>query len=161
MVSRIADSHQGGNTDRSLQLLVLLTMFCSVAVAASAQSTSQLRGSWRATEGTRVFQGTWTADVNVNTPDLAQGSWTVIEGNRVVLRGTWSAKKDRARWRGTWSALVAPVRPGAPPISGTWQTNIKSSAADTLTDMLQRAAKTQIDGTWRSGRMAGSWSIVR
>jgi len=46
-------------------------------------------------------------------------------------------------------------------MTGTWQANVKDATADTLTDMLQRAAQSQIDGTWRSGVMAGSWSIVR
>jgi len=136
-------------------------MFCAVAAAAASQSTLQLRGSWRATAGTRVFQGAWTADGNANTPDLAQGTWTVIEGNRVVLRGTWSARKERGAWRGAWSALLASARAGSPPMTGTWQANVKDATADTLTDMLQRAAQSQIDGTWRSGVMAGSWSIVR
>ena len=148
---------------RSVLLLIISFAFIIsfAAVGAASQSTPQLRGSWRATAGSRVFQGTWTADANPNTPSLAQGSWTVIEGNRVVLRGTWSAQKERAGWRGTWSAFVAPVRPGAPPISGTWQANIEGSTADTLTDMLHRAAQAQIDGMWRSGGMAGSWSIVQ
>jgi len=108
-----------------------------------------------------VFQGTWTADVNPNTPNVAQGSWTIIEGNRVVLRGTWSAEKVREGWRGGWSALVGAGRAGSPPITGTWQATVKDSTLDTLTDMLQRAAQAQIDGTWRSGGATGSWSIVR
>jgi len=136
-------------------------MFCAVAVAAASQSTLQLRGSWRATAGTRVVQGAWTADVNPTTPNLAQGTWTLIEGNRVVLRGTWSAQKERGAWRGAWSALVGAARAGSPPMTGTWQASVKDSALDTLTDMLQGAAQTQIDGTWRSGGIAGSWSIVR
>src|SRR5262245_15938484 len=104
--------------------ILLLTIVVTVGEAAS-QSTVQLRGSWRATSGERVFQGTWTADVNPKTPNLAQGSWTVIEGNRVVLRGTWAAEKQRAVWRGSWSALMASAPAGSPPITGTWQANVK------------------------------------
>jgi hypothetical protein len=136
-------------------------MFLAAAGDAASQSTLQLRGSWRATAGTRVFQGTWTASLDSKTPNLAQGSWTVIEANRVLLQGTWAAEKERAGWRGAWSALLAPARPGALPITGTWQANIKNSALETLTNMLERTAQGQIDGTWRSGRMAGSWSLVR
>ncbi len=143
-----------------LRLVLLVTIACAAAEAA-AQSTLQLRGSWRATAGTRIFQGTWTADVNPKTPNLAQGSWTLIEGTRVLLRGTWAAEKERAGWRGAWSALVASAPPAAPPMTGTWQANVKDSAGDTLSDMLERVAQAQIDGTWRSGRMAGSWSLVR
>jgi hypothetical protein len=144
----------------TLRLVLLLTISFA-AVGAASQSTLQLRGSWRATAGTRVFQGTWTADVKPNTPNLAQGSWTVVEGNRVLLRGTWAAEKERGGWRGAWSALMASERAGSPPMTGTWQANIKDSTLDTLADMLQRTAEGQIDGTWRSGRMAGSWSLVR
>jgi hypothetical protein len=145
----------------SLRLVLLLAILSATAVAAASQSTLQLRGSWRAAAGTRVLQGTWTADVNPNTPNLAQGSWTVIEGNRVVLQGTWAAERERTGWRGAWSALVASARPGSPPTTGTWQANVKDSTLNTLTDMLQRTAEGQVDGTWRSGRMAGSWSLVR
>jgi hypothetical protein len=141
--------------------LVLVLAISVVAVDAASQSTVQIRGSWRATAGARVFQGTWTADVSPNTPNLAQGSWTVIEGNRVALQGTWAAEKQRTGWRGAWSALVASGRAGSPPITGTWQGNIKDSSIDTLTEMLQRTAQAQIDGTWRSGQMSGSWSLVR
>lgn len=144
----------------TLRLVLLLTISFA-AVEAASQSTLQLRGSWRATAGTRVFQGTWTADVNPNTPNLAQGSWTVVEGNRVLLRGTWAAEKERGGWRGAWSALMASAPAGSPPITGTWQANIKDSRLETLADMLERTAEGQIDGTWRSGRMAGSWSLVR
>ena len=141
--------------------LVLLVMLSLAAVDAASQSTLQLRGSWRATAGSRVLQGTWTADVNPNMPNLAQGSWMLIEGTRVLLQGTWAAEKQRAVWRGSWSALLASARPGSPPITGTWQANVKDSSIDTLTQMLQRTAQVQIDGTWRSGTMSGSWSLVR
>ena len=145
---------------RSLQLLLLLLVFSAAAVAAS-QSSLQLRGSWRATAGTRVFQGTWTADVNRDTPNLSQGTWTIIEGNRVLLRGTWAAEKERAGWRGAWSALVASAPAGSPPMTGTWQATVKDSTINTLTEMLQRTAQGQIDGTWRRGPMAGTWSLAR
>lgn len=145
---------------RSLGLALLLAIVFAAGDAAS-QSTVQLRGSWRAAAGTRIFQGSWTADVKPNAPNLVQGSWTVIEGNRVVLRGTWAAEKQRAVWRGSWSALVASAPAGSTPITGTWQANVKGSSIDTLTQMLERTAEAQIDGTWRSGGMSGSWSLVR
>jgi hypothetical protein len=141
--------------------LFLLTISLAATVAAASQSKLQLRGSWRAAAGTRVLQGTWTADVNPNTPNLAQGSWTVIEGNRVLLQGTWAAERQRAVWRGAWSALVASGRADSPPITGTWQANVKDSGIDTLTEMLKRTAQAQIDGTWRRGQMSGNWSLVR
>jgi hypothetical protein len=93
-----------------LRLVLVLALCFTAALAAGSQSTLQLRGSWRATVGARILQGTWTADVNPNTPNRAQGSWTVVEGNRVLLQGTWAAEKERAGWRGAWSALVASGR---------------------------------------------------
>ena len=143
-----------------LRLVLLLTIAVAVVEAAS-QSTIQLRGSWRATAGARIFQGTWTATLDPKTPNLAQGSWTVIEGSRILLQGTWAAEKQRAVWRGSWSALMASAPAGSPPITGTWQANVKDSSIDTLTQMLQHTAQAQIDGTWRSGGMSGSWSLVR
>jgi hypothetical protein len=144
----------------TLRLLLLLTLSLAAADVA-AQSTLQLRGSWRATAGARIFQGTWDATLDPKTPNLAQGSWTVIEGNRILLQGTWAAERQRTVWRGSWSALMASVPAGSPPITGTWQANVKDSSIDTLTQMLQRTAQAQIDGTWRRGAMSGSWSLVR
>jgi hypothetical protein len=143
-----------------LRLVLLLTIAVAVVEAAS-QSTVQLRGSWRATAGARVFQGTWTATLDPKTPNLAQGSWTVIEGSRILLQGTWAAEKQRAVWRGSWSALRASAPSGSPPITGTWQANVKDSSIDTLAQMLQHTAQAQIGGTWRSGGMTGNWSLVR
>src|SRR4030095_558250 len=122
-VRGLRGSRQTCMTQRSLWLTVLLVVFSAVAAVDASQSTLQLRGSWRATVGTRVFQGTWTAVLDPKTPNLAQGSWTVIEANRVLFEGTWAAEKERAGWRGGWSALVAPARPGAPPMTGAWQAN--------------------------------------
>ena len=139
--------------------VVVVLIVCG-AVSAATQSRAQLRGGWSATAGARVLQGTWTADVDPKTPNLAQGSWTLIEGNRVVLQGTWAAEKERAAWRGTWSALVASGRAGAQPITGTWQANVKDSTVKTLGEMLQRTTQAQIDGTWRRGPASGAWSLV-
>jgi hypothetical protein len=143
----------------SRRLVLLLTL--SLTTAAASQSILQIRGSWRAAAGARIFQGTWTADLNPNTPNLAQGSWTVIDGNRVVLRGSWAAEKQRTGWRGSWSALLATAPAGSPPITGTWQADVKGASIDTLTTMLQRTAQAQIDGTWRSRGQSGTWSLAK
>ena len=145
----------------SFRRVLLLTLLVAITTPADAQSTLQLRGSWRATAGTRILQGTWTATLNPSTRNLAQGSWSLIEGNRVVLQGTWAAEKQRAGWRGAWSALVATARAGSPPITGTWQANVKDATLATLADMLQRTAEGQVDGTWRHGGMSGTWSLAR
>ena len=145
----------------NLRSVLLLTIFVAIAAPAASQSALQLRGSWRATAGTRIFQGTWTATLNPSKPNLAEGSWTVIGGNRVVLQGTWAAEKQRAGWRGAWSALVASAPAGSPPMTGTWQANVKDATLETLADMLQRTAEGQVDGTWRHAGMSGTWSLVR
>jgi hypothetical protein len=141
--------------------LVLLVMMAFGAVfdAAGRQPELELRGSWRATAGTRVFQGTWTASIDPKTANVAQGTWTLIEANRVRLQGTWAADKLRAGWRGTWSAGVA-GRVRSPPMTGTWQADIKDASLKTLVDMLQRTALAQVDGRWRRGQMTGTWSVV-
>lgn len=140
--------------------LMLVTILFVVSITGAAQSAPQLRGSWRATVGARVLQGTWTATLDPKMPNLAQGSWTLVEANRVVLQGTWAAEKQRAGWRGAWSALVATGRAGAAPMTGTWQATVKDAAIATLADMLQRTAQMQVDGTWRSGQRSGGWSLV-
>ena len=140
--------------------LRVVTVLSAVAVTVGAQSAPQLRGSWRATVGARVLQGTWTATLDPKMANLAQGSWTLVEANRVVLQGTWAAEKQGAGWRGAWSALVATGRAGAAPMTGTWQATVKDTATATLVDMLQRTAQVQVDGTWRSGQRSGGWSIV-
>jgi hypothetical protein len=85
----------------------------------------------------------------------------VLDGNRVALQGTWAADKQRTVWRGSWSALLASAPAGSPPLTGTWQADVKGSSIDTLTAMLQRTAQAQLDGTWRSRGQSGSWSLVR
>ena len=92
---------------------------------------------------------------------IAVGDRALIEANHVLLQGTWAAEKERAGWRGTWSALVASARAGSSPTTGTWTAGVKDSTLDTLADMLQRTVQAQIDGTWRRGRTAGTWSLAR
>jgi hypothetical protein len=145
-----------------LALLVMM-VFGAAFDAAVQQPALELRGSWRATANSRVFQGTWTAAIDPKTPNVAQGTWTLIEANRVRLQGTWAAEKLRAGWRGTWSARVASGRVGSPPspsMTGTWQADIKDASLKTLVDMLQRTAQAQVDGTWRRGGMTGTWSLA-
>ena len=145
----------------SVRLVLLVMLAFGVANdAAVRQPELELRGSWRATAGARVLQGTWTASIDPKTPNVAQGTWTLIEGNRVRLQGTWAAEKLRAGWRGTWSARVASGRVGSPAMTGTWQADIKESSLKTLVEMLQRTAQAQVDGTWGRGRMSGTWSVV-
>ena len=140
-------------------VLVVSMAFGAAFDAAVRQPELELRGSWRAAAGARVFQGTWTAAIDPKTPDVARGTWTLIEANRVRMQGTWAAEKARAGWRGTWSARIASGRGGSPPMTGTWQADINDASLKTLADMLQRTAQAPVDGTWRRGRTTGTWSL--
>ena len=78
-------------------VLVVMMAFGAAFDAAVRQPELELRGSWRATAGTRVLQGTWTAAIDPKTPNVAQGTWTLIEANRVRLQGTWAAERGSSR----------------------------------------------------------------
>ena len=147
----------------SVRLFPLLFLLLTIPGGSTpaAQSTIELRGTWRAATGARTFAGSWTATLDAKTPNTARGAWTLIDGNRIALQGTWAAEKQRGVWRGTWSARVAPARANAPMYSGTWQANVKESSILTLVEMLQRAAQAHVDGTWRYGQMAGTWTLAR
>ena len=76
-----------------------------------------LRGVWGATAGTSgTFRGRWWAEIEAS--EAASGSWTLLDdSNRIVLEGTWSARRVNAsakltvpHWQGTWT--LAQVRDG-------------------------------------------------
>jgi len=114
-----------------------------------------LRGTWTATAGpSRIFRGTWTAHVPPETPNIAAGSWMLLDdAGEVSLQGTWSAQKGRAGWRGVWSAEVL----GNRSLHGTWAAATAGWKGRTLREMLEAAAANQISGSWQSGPYAGSW----
>ena len=146
-------------------VLAVLLFTWPVAGQQPQQPAVQLQGSWTASSGSaRAFRGTWNAEVRRETPDTARGSWTVLDaGNRIVLQGTWSARKDGRGWQGSWSAVVVSRAAGrsasGPPISGTWKADSETAATGTLLEMLQRAIDRSVGGTWRSGSLAGQWAI--
>jgi hypothetical protein len=146
----------------SIQLLLLLVLLAPTQAGPrhAQQPDLELRGSWRATSGPRVFEGTWFARINPKTPNRAEGSWTLIAGSRVTLQGAWAAEKNAAEWRGAWSARVASSSAQTPPMTGTWQADVKDSGLKTLADMLQHTSEAQVNGTWRSGQSSGTWSLV-
>ena len=127
-------------------LLVVMMAFGAAFDAAVRQPELELRGSWRATAGSRVLQGTWTAAIDPKTPNGAHGTWTLIEANRVRVQGTWAAEKLPAGWRGTWSARAASGRVGSPPMTGTWQADIKDANLKTLVDMLRMVLRKDAGG---------------
>jgi len=87
----------------------------------------------------------------------------VLNGNRIVLEGTWSAAKSPGGWQGTWSARAwtrqsssGRSTPGRL-YTGTWQAAMRDPKARTLAEMFQRTLEQQIAGSWRSGPLAGHW----
>jgi hypothetical protein len=123
----------------------------------------EIRGAWSATSGARVFFGTWTATLDPDAPDQAQGTWTLLEGRRIVLDGTWAASKAGGAWRGAWSARVASQRGGGdgrPDYTGTWQATIADSAVETLAGMLASTLADDVTGTWRAGAASGGWRLT-
>src|SRR5262245_17181113 len=105
-------------------IIVSLVLVWSVVATQDRPSGAALNGNWLALVGrTLVFQGTWTARLTVETPDTAQGTWSLLDRtNRPVATGTWSAAKAPRSWSGSWQARVhGPDRL----VSGTWQTTVE------------------------------------
>jgi hypothetical protein len=102
------------------------------------------------------LRGTWKAQVPPDRPNLAQGSWTLLdEADQVLLQGTWSAQKARSGWQGTWTARALNGRS----FSGTWKADITALGTKTFKEMLERATENEITGWWRSGSYQGNWRL--
>ena len=134
---------------------VLLASFAAAQERPPNRGTVTWRGIWMATAGpTHSFRGRWWASLLPSTHNAANGSWTLLsDSNRVVLEGTWSAKKSSQGWQGTWSARV---NRGAP-LSGTWSSNVPDITAKTFEDLLKATIDKQVGGFWQTGRMQGNW----
>jgi len=133
---------------------------------APAQGAPRVQhGTWTATDGpTRVFRGTWSAEILSATTDTIRGSWTLLDaGNHIVLQGTWSMTRSGGAWQGTWSARVLTGDPSSGRsvsgrlFSGTWQAAMEDSKGTTLSEMFQRSLGHQIAGSWRTGQRKGNW----
>jgi len=84
------------------------------------------------------------------------------DSNRIVLEGTWSARRVNApakltvpHWQGTWTARAGAGRA----LSGTWQADLAGFSGKTFEDMLKRTVEQQVSGSWRSGRAQGNWRL--
>ena len=141
-------------------LVCLFTLTLMLPLAAQ-QPASSLRGTWTASIGAKpAFQGTWSADVQTNTPNGATGSWTLIDqGRRIVAEGTWSAVKNAGSWSGSWSARILPPggRGGGQVRSGTWRADVQPGGPKTFADLLQSTIEKQFTGAWRSAGLQGRW----
>ena len=143
---------------RVLGSIALLVAF-GLTVSASAQEVPvELRGNWSATAGVnRTFLGTWTARVQADKPNSAEGSWALLnEGGQTLLEGTWAANKTRLGWQGAWTARTLTGQS----LSGTWTADIIGSSSKTFRQMLEATLQKDILGSWRSGREQGRWRLA-
>src|SRR5437899_5623288 len=83
-----------------------------------------------------------------------------FDSNRIVLEGTWSARRVNAsakltvpHWQGTWTARAGAGRA----LYGTWQADLAGFSGKTFEDMLKRTVEQQVSGSWRSGHAQGNW----
>ncbi|HSZ82182.1 MAG TPA: hypothetical protein VLA14_07870 [Polyangia bacterium] len=142
---------------RGATLVLLVVALALGAAARAAAPASTFTGLWSATNHAgQVFRGAWSADVALATPDIALGTWTLVDdrGNP-EMGGTWSARKDPRGWRGAWTARIATSNEL---LSGTWGADDRTLAgAKTFGDLLRRTTERQIAGVWRAGRARGNW----
>ncbi len=139
---------------------VLVFSVLLVSCALAQESRPVLRGVWGATAGASgTFRGRWWAEIEAS--EGASGSWTLLDdSNRIVLEGTWSARRVNAsakltvpHWQGTWTARAGAGRA----LYGTWQADLAGFSGKTFEDMLKRTVEQQVSGSWRSGHAQGNW----
>jgi hypothetical protein len=143
---------------RAAALAVLGLLLATTAARADGPTAAPaLQGVWVATNaGGAVFRGAWVAEVALATPNVALGTWTLVDdrGN-TTLGGTWSARRAPRGWRGAWSARVGA---GNDVLSGTWDADDSTlNGAKTFRDLLARTATKRIAGVWHLGRAHGNW----
>jgi hypothetical protein len=137
--------------------LAILALFLNTRLLSAQANSLLLRGSWSATEGeSRVFWGTWTAEVSADTPNAAQGSWALLnQAGEKLLEGTWAAQKGRAGWQGSWAAQTTQGQS----FSGAWTADESALGNMTFKQMLRKTLEKDITGSWRSGRHGGNWRL--
>ena len=143
---------------RVLGSIAWLMAFGLTVPALAQEPPVEFHGTWSATAGvSRTFSGTWTAQVPLDKPNTAQGSWALLnQGGQAVLEGTWAANKTRLGWQGAWSARTL----AGPSFSGTWTADITGLNGRTLRQMFEWTLQRDILGSWRSGRDQGKWRLA-
>ena len=134
---------------------LVVTLFLS-SCALAQEASPVIQGGWSVTVGfTRVLRGTWTGQASPDKPNLAQGSWAILnETGQILQKGTWSAQKARLGWQGTWTAMAQGRQ-----FSGTWSAEIAEASGKTLKEMLAWTMEKDITGSWRSGHYEGNWRL--
>ena len=142
------------------RLAVLVALLATASARAADDAAPTLRGAWSAKNAAgAIFRGAWTAGVVVASPNVALGTWTLVDDHGVVrLAGTWSARKAPRGWRGAWSARLAVTNQL---FSGTWEADDSTlKGGKTFRDLLARAAAKQVAGVWHMGRAHGTWWLT-
>jgi hypothetical protein len=139
---------------RSWTLLIVLWLFL-YSWAAAQEAAPVVRGTWTATVGpSQVLRGQWAAPLSRDTPNVATGSWTLLnEVGQQVMEGTWSARKSAQGWLGTWTAQTLDGQSR----SGTWKAILPGFTAKTLREMLESTVQKEAAGSWRSSSYQGNW----
>jgi hypothetical protein len=142
-------------------LVACLILATAYAADAGGQARGNLGGigvnTWAARSSTGLtLGGTWTATEDAKTGAVT-GTWTLVDTRgRAVRRGAWSAAKAASGWTGSWRA-VAEGRQGE--YSGTWTASADLKPGARFADMFAKAVETAVSGTFRAGRVSGSWTI--
>lgn len=132
--------------------LILAMLVCLGALG--GQPVPIIHGTWMATVGPReVLHGTWTGHSLPGRPNVAEGSWTLVNAGVVVQAGTWRAAKTHRRWEGSWTGHTMDGRT----LAGTWGAYLEEWNGKTFQDMLERTLQQEVSGWWQSGRDQGNW----
>lgn len=131
----------------------------SVLAAVALQLPPQPRawkGRWVASAGGREVGGTWTAR-DYGDPHESGGRWEVLgQDGRVLLSGTWNARRREAAWSGSWVARV--LNGGA--YDGTWAARLPILPKQPFVEMFELLRKGPVSGTWTESRgRRGTWTL--
>ena len=124
---------------------------------APADARIERAGTWSARSGSGLtLGGTWTA-VPDSTGGAVTGTWTLADaGGGTRATGAWSAAWTPTRRGGAWRAVVA-GRDGE--LAGTFTADVPLDRDAPFADLFARAARAAVGGAWRTGGMAGAWSM--
>lgn len=132
----------------------LLPALLVCACALGGQPAPLIHGTWSATVGpSNVLHGTWAGHGLPDRPNVAEGSWTLVNAGNVVLAGTWRAEKSQRRWEGSWTGRTIDGRS----LAGTWGAYLEAWHGKTFQDLLERTLQQEVSGWWQSGRDQGHW----
>ena len=126
-----------------------------VLVSAFGQEPAQtIRGTWIVTAGhARTLHGTWSGRNLPQQPNVVEGSWTLADSGRIVIRGTWRAEKSSRGWQGHWTAETS----RGESLAGAWGADVEHWHGKSLQDLLVLTLREEVSGWWQIGRQQGNW----